>query len=379
MKIIMENFKIIKKDRKTKARRGKIYTEAGEVETPCFMPVGTQATVKTLSSEDLNEAGAQIVLVNAYHLYLRPGVDIVKKMGGLHKFMNWPKPILTDSGGYQVFSLAELKKVTDEGVEFQSHLDGSFHFLTPEKVVDIQCDLGVDIIMPLDECLHFPCEYAYAKKSLKRTNNWAKRSKEAFLCRNSDYKRMLFGIIQGATYLDLRKEAAEELVNLDFDGYAFGGLSVGEPKELTHKIIEETVKFLPEGKTRYFMGLGSPLDIIESVKNGIDMFDCVMPTRYGRNGTAFTSKGKLVVRNGAYKEDKRPLDETCECLVCKNYTRSYLRHLFNAKELLGHRLISYHNIHFNLSLMKLIRKAISDDKLEDFEKEFRNNYNEGLK
>lgn len=371
-------FEILKCDNATKARIGKIHTDHGQIETPCFMPVGTQATVKTLSSEDLISCDAQIVLSNAYHLYLRPGVKLIKKMGGLHKFMNWHKPILTDSGGYQVFSLAELKKVTDEGVEFQSHLDGSFHLLTAESVIGIQRDLQSDIIMPLDECLHFPCERDYAEVSLARTNEWAKRCKETFLKKQkgSSCKQFLFGIVQGATYLDLREKAAKELTALDFDGYALGGLSVGEPRELTHEILDHTLGFLPETKPRYFMGLGGSLDIIKAVKKGVDMFDCVMPTRYGRNGTAFTSLGKLVIRNASYIEDDGPLDENCECFVCKNYIRSYLRHLFNTNELLGPRLVSYHNVYFYLGLMRKIREAIDENRLEDLERKFKDSYEE---
>lgn len=371
-------FEIIHKEPKTKARCGKIYTEKGEILTPCFMPVGTQATVKTLSSEDLIDCNAQVVLCNAYHLYLRPGVKIIKEAGGLHKFMNWKKPILTDSGGYQVFSLAGLRKVTDEGVDFQSHLDGSSHFLTPEKVIDIQCDLDSDIIMPLDECLHFPVERDYAQNSLKRTNKWARQSKDYLLKKKKTKKKkqLLFGIIQGATYLDLREKASLELINIDFDGYALGGLSVGEPKDLTHEVVKHTVGFLPEDKPRYFMGLGSPLDVIKSIKEGIDLFDCIMPTRFGRNGTAFTSAGKLTVRNAEFKEDNRPLDERCDCIVCKGYNRAYLRHLFNANELLGLRLISFHNVYFFLDFMRKTREAIAKDGLDEFEKEFKKNYSD---
>jgi queuine tRNA-ribosyltransferase len=300
-------FEIIHKSKSSNARYGKIYTLRGDIYTPCFAPVGTQGAVKTLSSEDLLACGAQMILANAYHLYLRPGIDIIKKAGSLHEFMNWDKPILTDSGGYQVFSLADLRKVTDKGVEFQSHLDGSFHFLSPEDVIKIQIDLGSDIMMPLDECLHFPCEKDYAKISLKRTTQWAKRSKECLKINKNKKRQLLFGIIQGATYQDLRQQSASQLMDTGFDGYAFGGLSVGEPKNLTHKMIENTSVMLPEDKPRYFMGLGSPLDVIRSVKNGIDLFDCIMPTRLGRTGTAFTSTGKITVRNAEFKEDNRPL------------------------------------------------------------------------
>ncbi|MCK5305509.1 MAG: tRNA guanosine(34) transglycosylase Tgt [Candidatus Omnitrophica bacterium] len=369
-------FKVLKKDKATKARLGRLYTDHGEINTPCFMPVGTQATVKTLSSEDIKECGAEIVLCNAYHLYLRPGTEVIKKLGGLQKFMSWHGPILTDSGGYQVFSLAELKKVTDEGVEFKSHLDGSRHMLTPENVIRIEGDLGADIIMPLDECLHFPCERDYAEISLKRTNEWARRSKDALLKNQTktNCKQLLFGIVQGASYLDLREQAARELIDIGFDGYAVGGLIVGESWELTHEILEHTLQFLPEDKPRYFMGLGSPLDIVRAVKGGVDMFDCVMPTRYGRNGTAFTSIGRVVVRNGAYTLDEKPLDENCGCMVCKNYSRAYLRHLFNTSELLGHRLVSYHNTYFYQHLIGQLRQAIKSDELDAFAKEFQKSY-----
>jgi queuine tRNA-ribosyltransferase len=367
-------FEIIHKSKSSNARYGKIYTLRGDIYTPCFAPVGTQGAVKTLSSEDLLACGAQMILANAYHLYLRPGIDIIKKAGSLHEFMNWDKPILTDSGGYQVFSLADLRKVTDKGVEFQSHLDGSFHFLSPEDVIKIQIDLGSDIMMPLDECLHFPCEKDYAKISLKRTTQWAKRSKECLKINKNKKRQLLFGIIQGATYQDLRQQSASQLMDTGFDGYAFGGLSVGEPKNLTHKMIENTSVMLPEDKPRYFMGLGSPLDVIRSVKNGIDLFDCIMPTRLGRTGTAFTSTGKITVRNAEFKEDNRPLDEHCDCFVCKNYSRSYIRHLFNAKELSALRLTSFHNVYFYLKFMQNIRKALKEDKLEEFEAEFTKRY-----
>lgn len=369
-------FKIKHQHKNQKARLGELVCASGKVRTPCFMPVGTQATVKTLSSEDLKSCGADIVLSNAYHLYLRPGVDVIDKLGGLHKFMNWPGPILTDSGGYQVFSLAELKKVSDEGVEFQSHLDGSYHMLTPESVIDIERKLSADIIMPLDECLHYPCSRDYAEISTERTTGWARRSRTALLKteKKARLKQYLFGIVQGASYKDLRRKSARDLVELDLDGYALGGLSVGEPGSVTMDMVRCSVEELPANKPRYFMGLGSPLDMIASVKEGVDMFDCVMPTRYGRNGTAFTSEGKVVVRNSIYAKSKAPLDKECDCLVCKNYSRSYLRHLFNTNELLGPRLLSYHNTYFYQQLTRKIREAIKKDSLVKFEKSFRKKY-----
>jgi queuine tRNA-ribosyltransferase len=375
--MIRQFFKLLHTSGKSKARRGRIRTQMGIINTPSFMPVATQASVKTLSSEDILSSGAEILLANAYHLYLRPGTKVIKKMGGLHKFMNWHKPILTDSGGYQVFSLAELKKVTDKGVKFQSHIDGSYHMLTPEKVIDIENDLGVDIIMPLDVCCHYPASKRYAEESLARTIDWAKRSKKQFLKRQkrSTHQQFLFGIVQGSTFADLRESSANQLVEIGFDGYSIGGLMVGEPNEETHKILRKTLQFLPEDKPRYFMGLGTPLDILESIKNGVDMFDCVMPTRYGRNGTAFTSKGRVVVRNGAYRTDSKPLDEKCNCFVCKNYSRSYLRHLFNTNEILGPRLVSYHNTYFYQNFTSNIRKAIENNQFEKFEKAFKKAYN----
>jgi queuine tRNA-ribosyltransferase len=382
-------FELLHKDKNSKARLGKLKTSHGEIYTPCFMPVGTQATVKTLSPLDLKEAGAQIILVNAYHLFLRPGVEIIKKGGGLHNFMSWNAPILTDSGGYQVFSLALLRKITDEGVQFQSHIDGKRHFLTPEDVISIQQDLGSDIMMPLDECVHYPCAKDYAEVAMKRTLDWAERSKEHIAYSIShiaeDHKRLginnkqlLFGIVQGATYEDLRRKSAQQLAEIDFDGYALGGVSVGEPKNLSYNIINFTGQFLPKDKPRYCMGVGLPEDILMAVESGMDMFDCVVPTRYGRNGTAFTHEGKMIIRNSPYLEDFLPLDEKCACYTCKNFSRAYLRHLFNTEEILGLRLVSLHNIHFYLELMQKIREAINKDKLTEFKKEFVSVYKEDI-
>jgi queuine tRNA-ribosyltransferase len=364
-------FKLIHQDKNNKARFGKLVTAHGEIDTPCFMPVGTQGTVKTLSPRELKDCGAEIVLSNTYHLFLRPGMEVIQKAGGLHSFMSWPGPILTDSGGYQIFSLALLRTVNDRGVEFQSHIDGMKHFLTAEDVIGIQQDLGSDIVMPLDECVHYPCAQDHARVAMQRTLNWAQRSKAVF----DDSRQLLFGIIQGATYEDLRRESSQRMVKMDFSGYAIGGVSVGEPKNLRYNIINLVSGFLPQDKPRYLMGVGLPEDIIQAVELGLDMFDCVVPTRYGRNGTAFTSVGKLTVRNAAFSQDFKVLDPECECYTCKNFTRAYLRHLFNTEEMLGLRLVSLHNVHFFLELMRKIREAIAKDTFLEFKKEFLSTYN----
>ena len=372
-------FKLIHKDKNSKARLGKLTTAHGEVNTPVFMPVGTQGTVKTLSNDELNECGAEIILGNAYHLFLRPGLDIIKKAGGLHKFMGWQKPILTDSGGYQVFSLAVLRKLTENGAEFSSHIDGAKHLLTPEKVIEIQQILGSDIMMMFDECVHYPAARDYVEQSLELTTKWARRSKDYFVSRlepanqqtsKPANQQLLFGIVQGSTYLDLRKKAVEELLKIGFDGYAIGGVSVGEPNDLIHEISSYTASLLPEDKPRYLMGLGTPPDMLEAISQGIDMFDCVVPTRNGRNGQAFTWNGQLQLRNAGYKEDFTPIDKDCGCMACKNYTRAYIRHLFNTEELLGLRLVSLHNVHFYVKLIELSRQAIGGDRFEKFKKEF---------
>ncbi|MFA5156923.1 MAG: tRNA guanosine(34) transglycosylase Tgt [Candidatus Omnitrophota bacterium] len=369
-------FTLIHQDKNTAARLGKLATGHGDIETPCFMPVGTQGTVKAVMPTALADAGAQVILSNAYHLFLRPGMEIIKKAGGLHSFIGWDKPILTDSGGYQVFSLALLRKVTDNGVEFQSHIDGMKHFLTPENVISIQNDLGSDIMMPLDECVHYPCAKDQAKVAMERTIIWARRSKEAVTSnpRNGEKKQLLFGIVQGATYDDLRKECSLRLIETGFDGYAVGGVSVGEPQNLIYNIAGFTARLLPADRPRYMMGVGTPDDMIEAVSLGIDMFDCVIPTRYGRNGTAFTSEGKLVVRNAPYAEDFKPLDAKCGCYACKNFSRAYLRHLFNTQEILGAMLLSLHNVHFYLRLMRDAREAIRLDRFNKFKKDFLNGY-----
>ena len=363
-------FTLVHQDKDSKARIGLLKTAHGVVKTPAFMPVGTQGTVKTLSAQELMDCQVQVVLSNAYHLYLRPGREVIKEAGGLHKFMGWSGPILTDSGGFQVFSLAVLRKITEKGVEFQSHIDGSKHFLTPEDIIEIQLDLGSDVLMPLDECVHYPAERDYAAESLRLTKIWAERSKQAFSQRKTQDERLLFGIVQGSTYLDLRKQAAQELVELDFPGYAVGGVSVGEPDELKYEILEHTLKFLPEEKPHYAMGVGSPLDIFRAVEVGVDMFDCVMPTRHARNGTAFTKSGKIVLRNAPFVKDYQPIEADCECLTCKNYTRAYIRHLVNAGEILGVRLVSLHNVHFYAKLMENIRRSIQEDRFLEYKKEF---------
>ena len=360
-------YELIKKSSESKARLGKLYTPHGEIETPIFMPVGTQATVKTMTPEELYDIGAQIILSNTYHLYMRPGEELIKKAGGLHEFMHWKKPILTDSGGFQVFSLSKLRDITEEGVTFRSHIDGSKHFISPEKAVNIQNALGSDIMMCFDECLPYPCDYEYASKSLDRTIRWAKRCKEA----HKDVERQsLFGIIQGGMYRDLREKSVKEMTEIDFPGYSIGGLSIGEPKEIMYEVLDYTVPLLPDNKPRYLMGVGSPDCLIEGAIRGIDMFDCVLPTRIARNGTAFTSHGKLVVRNAAYAEDFRPMDEECSCYACRNYTRAYIRHLIKANEILGARLITIHNLYFLLKLMENIREAIKNDSLLEFKDEF---------
>jgi queuine tRNA-ribosyltransferase len=364
-------YRLIKKDSRTNARLGILETPHGVIETPVFMPVGTQATVKAMTPEELKEIGATIILSNTYHLYLRPGHKIIEKAGGLHRFMNWDRAILTDSGGFQVFSLSSLRKIKEEGVEFRSHIDGSKHFFTPEKVIEIQNALGSDIMMSFDECAPYPADYDYVKKSMELTIKWAERGKRAH--KNTE-KQALFGIVQGGTYEDLRKECAQRLVDMDFPGYSIGGLSVGEPKNVMYDIVDLTTEYLPENKPRYLMGVGSPDDLIEGVIRGVDMFDCVLPTRIARNGTVFTSKGKLIVRDAPYAEDFSPLDEECDCYTCKNYSRAYIRHLFKANEILAARLATIHNLYFLIKLMERIREAIRQDRLLEFKKQFFKKY-----
>lgn len=351
----------------TGARMGTVHTPHGSFETPAFMPVGTQATVKGMSPDEVKSMGAGIILSNTYHLWMRPGSDIVREAGGLHKFMNWDRAILTDSGGFQVFSLSDNRKINEEGVHFRSHIDGSKHILTPEKSIEVQNDLGADIIMAFDECTPWPAEHSYAKHSLERTTRWLERCIEAH---KSPERQALFGIVQGGTFADLRQQSAREITQFDLPGYALGGLSVGEPGHLMYEMLEATVPLLPANKPRYLMGVGSPDYLIEGSIRGIDMFDCVLPTRIGRNGTVLTHKGRMIVRDKKFSRDFGPLDEKCDCYVCKNYSRAYIRHLIKANEMFGLRLTSWHNIHFLLKLMEDVRQAIRDNRLRDFRNEF---------
>lgn len=366
-------YELIKKDKNSNARCGVIHTDRGDIPTPIFMPVGTKATVKTMSPEDLKEMGAKIILGNTYHLYLRPGMDIMKKAGGLHKFMNWDKPILTDSGGFQVFSLSDTRNISEDGVMFRSHIDGSKHFFTPEKSIEIQNAIHSDIMMSFDECVSYPSEYEYVKNSMERTTRWAKRGLD-YHKTHSHPDQSLFGIIQGGMYKDLRKESIEETCAMDFDGFSLGGLSVGETREEMVDILQFATPLLPEDKPRYNMGVGSPDYLFESFEAGIDMADCVLPTRIARNGTALTSKGKLVIRNATYKEDFSPLDEECDCYTCRNYSKAYLRHLVNVNEMLGARLLTYHNLYFLLKLCENIRNSIMEDRFLEYKKEFYSKY-----
>ena len=356
-------YELIKQCKQSGARLGRVHTPHGVIETPAFMPVGTQATVKTMSPEELKEMDAHIILSNTYHLFLRPGHELVKKAGGLHKFMNWDRPILTDSGGFQVFSLSEMRKISEEGVHFRSHMNGDKLFLSPEKAMEIQNALGSDIMMAFDECPPYPAEYEYVKQSTERTSRWAERCLEAH-ARPGD--QALFGIVQGGMHKDLRIQSAKDLTSMDFPGYAIGGLSVGEPKHLMYDVLEYTVPVLPADKPRYLMGVGSPDALVEGAIRGVDMFDCVLPTRIARNGTTMTSAGRLVVRNAQYAEDFGPLDPNCSCYTCRNYSRAYIRHLLKADETFGIRLTTYHNLHFLLQLMRDVRQAIMEDRLLDF-------------
>lgn len=366
-------YELIKKDKYTNARVGVIHTASGDIPTPIFMPVGTVGTVKTMTVDDLKEMDAKIILGNTYHLYLKPGMDIMKKAGGLHKFMNWDRPILTDSGGFQVFSLADNRKISEEGVMFRSHIDGSKHFFTPEKSIEIQNDIHSDIMMSFDECVDAKADYNYVKNSMERTLRWAKRGLDYHKA-NSHPDQSLFGIVQGGMFKDLREISARETVAMDFDGYSIGGLSVGETKEEMIDILNFTTPLLPEDKPRYNMGVGTPDYLFESFEAGIDMADCVLPTRIARNGTALTSQGRIVIKNATYKEDFSPLDPECDCYTCKNHSRAYLRHLVNAKEILGARLLSYHNLYFLLKMCENIREAIMNDSFLDYKKEFYEKY-----
>jgi queuine tRNA-ribosyltransferase len=388
-------FEILAQDPRTNARCGRLTTMHGVIETPAFLPVGTQGSVKAVSPRELRELNAQIILANTYHLFVRPGLEVIRHFGGVHSFMNWNGPMLTDSGGYQIFSLAKLRKITEDGVHFQNHVDGTPAFISPEIAMEIQAVLGSDIAMVLDECLPWPCEYEYAARSLELTILWAKRCKDACHPERSrgipqnvqvtprdpstplpsaQDDRMLFGIVQGATFPELRKQGAQSLVEIGYDGYAIGGVSVGEPEEEMMRAVESSVPFLPEDKPRYTMGLGTPPQILEIIARGIDMFDCVLPTRLARNGTAFTSTGTVNLKNAEFALDKNPIEPGCACPTCREFARGYIRHLVKAEEILGLRLITLHNLHFYLELMQRARSAIEQDAFESFRSNFVANY-----
>jgi queuine tRNA-ribosyltransferase len=388
-------FKLLTKDQQSKARFGRLVTAHSVIDTPAFMPVGTQGTVKAVTPRELRELNAQIVLGNTYHLFVRPGIDVIKHFGGLHKFMNWDGPILTDSGGYQIFSLAKLRKITDEGVQFQNHVDGAPAFISPEVAMEIQAALGGDIAMVLDECPPYPCDYDYAARSAELTARWAKRCKDwkqeniehrtsnvqprtdepaSINYQPSAINQLLFGIVQGATFDNLRRESAQAIVDLDFDGYAIGGISVGEPEEEMMRVVDSAEPPLPKEKPRYAMGLGTPPQVLEMIARGMDMFDCVLPTRLARNGTAFTTKGTLNLKNAEFAMDKTPIEEGCICPACREFTRGYIRHLIKAEEILGIRLITLHNLHFYLDLMRRARECIENGTFNEFRKRFVSNY-----
>ena len=363
-------YELIKQGPHTGARAGRIHTPHGSFDTPIFMPVGTQASVKTLAPEELKEMGAGIILSNNYHLFLRPGSKLVKEAGGLHKFMNWDRAILTDSGGFQVFSLGDLRKISEEGVTFRSHIDGSKKFLSPEIATQSQMDLGADIIMAFDECVPYPADFKYTRESMELTLRWAQRCKDTMTNPNQG----LFGIVQGGMYKDLRIECANRLVDMDFPGYAVGGLSVGEPKELMYEMLDITLEHLPQNKARYLMGVGTPDCLVEGVMRGIDMFDCVYPTRVARNGTAMTWNGRLVIKNAQYEHDFHPIDEHCNCYTCRNYSRAYIRHLVRVNEIFGLRLLTIHNLHFLIDFMRQMRQSIMEDRFPEFYRKFTANF-----
>lgn len=363
-------YELIKQCPHTGARAGRIHTPHGSFDTPIFMPVGTQASVKTLAPEELKEMGAGIILSNNYHLFLRPGSKLVKEAGGLHKFMNWDRAILTDSGGFQVFSLGDLRKISEEGVTFRSHIDGSKKFLSPEIATQSQMDLGADIIMAFDECVPYPADFKYTRESMELTLRWAQRCKDTMTNPNQG----LFGIVQGGMYKDLRIECANRLVDMDFPGYAVGGLSVGEPKELMYEMLDITLEHLPHNKARYLMGVGTPDCLVEGVMRGIDMFDCVYPTRVARNGTAMTWNGRLVIKNAQYEHDFHPIDEHCNCYTCRNYSRAYIRHLVRVNEIFGLRLLTIHNLHFLIDFMRQMRQSIMEDRFPEFYRKFTANF-----
>jgi queuine tRNA-ribosyltransferase len=396
---MQKTFELLAQDRQSKARCGRLTTTHGVIETPAFMPVGTQGSVKAVSPRELRELNAQIILGNTYHLFVRPGIEVIKHFGGLHKFMNWDGPILTDSGGYQIFSLAKLRKISEEGAHFQNHVDGTPAFISPEIAMEIQAALGSDIAMVLDECAPYPCERDYAARSAEMTTRWAKRCKEtlrrqedltalssqvskekhiaaerAAAAEQKQTRQLVFGIAQGATFEDLRKESAQAIVDLDFDGYAIGGVSVGEPEEEMMRAVESSEPFLPKDKPRYAMGLGTPPQLLEMIARGMDMFDCVLPTRLARNGTAFTSTGTLNLKNAEFTRDKKPIEENCSCSACREFSRGYIRHLVKAEEILGLRLITLHNLHFYLDLMRQVRDKIDNGAFTDFRRNFVSNY-----
>jgi queuine tRNA-ribosyltransferase len=376
-------FDLLSKDRDSRARHGRLTTAHGVIETPAFLPVGTQGTVKAVTPRELRELNAQIVLGNTYHLFVRPGIDVIRHFGGLHKLMSWNGPILTDSGGYQIFSLAKLRKITEDGVEFQNHIDGARAFISPEIAMDIQAALGSDIAMVLDECVPYPCEYDYAAQSAELTARWAKRCRDWKRRSGEAGKRglvhsltrpladsMLFGIVQGGIFGDLRRQSAQAIVELDFDGYAIGGVSVGEPEEEMMRAVESAEPFLPTDKPRYAMGLGTPPQILEMIARGMDMFDCVLPTRLARNGTAFTPTGTINLKNAEFALDKRSIEENCACPACREFTRGYIRHLAKAEEILGLRLITLHNLYFYLNLLKRAHTEIENGTFDQFRKTF---------
>ena len=363
-------YELIKQCPHTGARAGRIHTPHGIFDSHIFMPVGTQASVKTLAPEELKEMGAGIILSNNYHLFLRPGSKLVKEAGGLHKFMNWDRAILTDSGGFQVISLGDLRKISEEGVTFRSHIDGSKKFLSPEIATQSQMDLGADIIMAFDECVPYPADFKYTRESMELTLRWAQRCKDTMTNSNQG----LFGIVQGGMYKDLRIECANRLVDMDFPGYAVGGLSVGEPKELMYEMLDITLEHLPQNKARYLMGVGTPDCLVEGVMRGIDMFDCVYPTRVARNGTAMTWNGRLVIKNAQYEHDFHPIDDHCNCYTCRNYSRAYIRHLVRVNEIFGLRLLTIHNLHFLIDFMRQMRQSIMDDRFPEFYRKFTANF-----
>ena len=391
---MQKTFELVSQDRESKARRGRLITTHGIIETPAFMPIGTQGSVKAVSPRELRELNAQIILGNTYHLFVRPGLDVIEHFGGLHNFMNWDGPILTDSGGFQIFSLAKLRKITEEGVEFQNHIDGSRAFISPEIAMEIQAKLGSDIVMMLDECIPYPCEYEYAAQSAELTTRWAEmcnrwrkenaqrstltaqyRTEEATVSQLSTINsQLLFGIVQGGTFENLRRASAQAIVQLDFDGYAIGGVSVGEPEEQMMRAVESAEPFLPPDKPRYAMGLGTPPQMLEMIARGMDMFDCVLPTRLARNGTAFTAAGTLNLKNAEFALDKRPIEEACACPACREFARGYIRHLIKAEEILGLRLITLHNLHFYLNLMSRVRTEIERGTFDQFRKGFVTEY-----